>query len=117
MLKNGENGKCVTHGAGSSPHDGACSGTSATWSFRTVSGGTFRIVNGRDGDCMDANTLGHQVLSFACGSGTDHQWQSGANGSIRSVRTGGCLDLSGLSGTNVVTETCDGSASQRWTAV
>lgn len=117
MLKNAENGKCVTYGAGNSPHDGACSGTAATWSFRTVSGGVFRIVNGREGDCMDANTLGHQVMSFSCGGGTDHQWRSGADGSIRSVRTGGCLDLSGLSGTNVVTETCDGSASQRWTRV
>ncbi|MEK8170723.1 RICIN domain-containing protein [Streptomyces sp. M19] len=97
------------------PYDGACSGDGATWSYKSLSGGEFRIVNKRTKGCLYVTTIGHPVFSFTCGSNSGQEWRSGSGGTIKNATTNGCLTVSALSVNNPTTEACDGSAAQRWT--
>jgi hypothetical protein len=79
---------------------------------RSASSGGFKLVNKQTGGCLYANMLGQAVFVGDCAQNAA-VWSSGANGSLRSVSNGGCLDLAMASG--LVTSTCAGEASQRWT--
>lgn len=58
--------------------------------------------------------LGQAVYVGDCSTnGTTQLWRTGSSGSLRNDFSGGCLDL-GMSG-GLVTNTCGGEASQRWT--
>lgn len=114
-LKNAANGKCLAAHYSDAPYDGSCEGAGATWSYQSLPGGGFRIVSGRSGKCLQAQTLGHQVLAFNCGGRNGQEWREGPGGTLKNTATGGCLTVSPVSGYSVTTETCDGSAAQRWT--
>jgi len=91
-----------------------CSGaTNQRW---TVTGSTIRVF----GKCLDAPlnaVAGDKVTLFDCNGGTNQQWQFNADGSIRGVASGLCLDVTGdatANGTLVEVWTCHGAANQRW---
>ncbi|PGH50201.1 protein kinase [Streptomyces sp. Ru87] len=118
MLKNGSSGKCLAVGGYPSVDDAACSGESAVWRFRSTSGGAFRMLNVGAGRCMWSRSQNAWVNHGPCGSGAGEEWREGPNGSLRSVTTGGCLDLNTrASRIGLTTTTCTGSSSQRWTRI
>ncbi|OSZ61794.1 hypothetical protein OQI_03530 [Streptomyces pharetrae CZA14] len=110
--RNGDDGTCLTQVYGAAT-TGGCSGSSATWTVRSVSGG-FRLVNQQNGGCLSAGMPGQAVFANGCGDSVSQVWRAGSGGSLVSVANGGCLDL-GM--TDVVTATCTGRASQRWSEV
>jgi alpha-galactosidase len=83
----------------------------------TVTGNTIRVF----GKCLDAPfsaAPGDSVILFDCNGGANQQWTFSADGSIRDVDSGLCLDVTGNStrnGTLVELWTCNGGANQRWT--
>ncbi|MGP3683678.1 serine/threonine-protein kinase [Streptomyces sp. IBSNAI002] len=109
--RNGNNGKCVTQVFGSSDH-GDCSDATARWTVQSRSDGSFKLVNKQSGGCLYANMLGQAVFVGDC-SGGSVVWRTGSDGSLRNDFSGGCLDLGMSAG--LVTNTCGGQASQRWT--
>ncbi|MCM9077058.1 serine/threonine protein kinase [Streptomyces spororaveus] len=111
-FRNGNNGKCVTQVFGASDY-GDCADASARWTVRSRPDGSFELVNQQGGGCLYANMLGQAVFVGDCSQGTARLWRTGAGGSLRNDFSGGCLDL-GMSG-GLVTNTCGGQASQRWT--
>jgi alpha-galactosidase len=72
------------------------------------------------GKCLDAPlgaVRGNAVTLFDCNGGANQQWAFNADGSIRGVDSGLCLDVTGNStsnGTLVEVWTCTGAANQRW---
>lgn len=84
-----------------------------------VSGGTIGIF----GKCLDAPLsarAGDRVVLWDCNGGTNQQWSFNADGTVRGVRSGLCLDVvNGIvdtgNGTAVGLWTCTGAANQRWT--
>ncbi|MGW0389964.1 serine/threonine-protein kinase [Streptomyces sp. NPDC003042] len=110
--RNGDNGRCVTQVYGSSDH-GDCSDSTAWWTVQSGSDGSFKLVNKQTGQCLYANMLGQAVFVGACSQDTSRLWRTGSNGNLRNDYSGGCLDLGMSSG--LVTSTCAGEASQRWT--
>ncbi|MCX5015482.1 serine/threonine protein kinase [Streptomyces sp. NBC_00555] len=110
--RNGNNGECITQVYGSSDH-GDCSDSTARWTVQSRSDGSFKLVNKQTGGCLYANMLGQAVFVGDCSSGTSLLWRTGSDGSLRNDYSGGCLDLGMASG--LVTNTCGGQASQRWT--
>lgn len=110
--RNGNNGKCITQVYGSSDF-GACSDATARWTVQGTSDGSFKLVNQQSGQCLYSNGLGHAVFVGDCAQDIGRLWRTGAGGSLRSDYGGGCLDLGMSSG--LVTKTCGGEASQRWT--
>ncbi|MGC9498375.1 protein kinase domain-containing protein [Streptomyces sp. WG7] len=115
MLKNGSSGKCMY--VGYPIDDGDCSGDMAVFRFQSTSGGAFRILNVGTAQCVHARSANAWLVRAACGQ-AGGEWREGANGSIRSLTTGGCLDLNRrASMVGLTTTTCTGSASQRWTRI
>ncbi|MET9604926.1 protein kinase [Streptomyces sp. NPDC006512] len=110
--RNGNDGSCVTQVFGASDH-GDCSDSSARWTVQGRQDGTFKLVNQQSGQCLYANMLGQAVFVGDCAQDIGRLWRSGAGGSLRSEFSGGCLDT-GM-GSGLVTSSCSGSASQRWT--
>ncbi|MER6516220.1 protein kinase [Streptomyces sp. NPDC001553] len=110
--RNGNKGKCVTQVFGASDF-GDCSASSARWTVRSGSNGSFKLVNRESGQCLYANGLGQAVFVGDCAQDIGRLWRTGAGGTLRSDFSGGCLDLGMSSG--LVTNTCGGDASQRWT--
>ncbi|MDX3534644.1 ricin-type beta-trefoil lectin domain protein, partial [Streptomyces sp. MB09-01] len=110
--RNGNNGKCITQVFGSSDF-GDCSDGSARWTVQGRSDGSFKLVNQQSGQCLYSNGLGQAVFVGDCAQDIGRIWRTGANGSLRSDLGGGCLDLGMASG--LVTKSCGGEASQRWT--
>ncbi|MFD3873214.1 protein kinase [Streptomyces sp. NPDC058623] len=110
--RNGNNGRCITQVFGSSDH-GSCSDPTARWTVQGKPDGTFKLVNQQSGQCLYANGLGQAVFVGDCAQDIGRLWRSGAGGSLRSEWGGGCLDLGMQSG--LVTKSCTGPASQRWT--
>lgn len=111
--RNGNNGRCITQVYGSSDH-GDCADPTARWTVQSRPDGSFKLVNKQTGGCLYANMLGQAVFVGDCASGsTSMLWRTGSNGSLRNDYSGGCLDLAMASG--LVTNTCGGQASQRWT--
>ncbi|WP_349637077.1 RICIN domain-containing protein [Streptomyces sp. RerS4] len=78
-----------------------------------TSGGGFQLKNQQSGGCLYSNGLGHAVFVGDCAQGSSRVWRWGSDGSLRSDYGGGCLDLPMAGG--LVTATCAGEASQRWT--
>ncbi|MGZ9935729.1 serine/threonine-protein kinase [Streptomyces sp. NC-S4] len=111
-FRNGNNSKCITQVFGASDY-GDCTDASARWTVQSGSDGSFRLVNQQGGGCLYANMLGQAVFVGDCSQGTARLWRTGSGGSLRNDFSGGCLDL-GMSG-GLVTKTCGGEASQRWT--
>ncbi|OEJ30574.1 protein kinase domain-containing protein [Streptomyces subrutilus] len=109
--RNGNNGKCVTQVYGSSDH-GDCADSTARWTVQSRSDGSFKLVNKQTGGCLYANMLGQAVFVGDCAGGSV-LWRTGSDGSLRNTYNGGCLDLGMSAG--LVTNTCGGQASQRWT--
>ncbi|WP_446458760.1 serine/threonine-protein kinase [Streptomyces rochei] len=115
MLKNGSSGKCVY--MGTPVDDGTCAGDTAVFRFQSTSGGAFRILNVGTAECLHSRTANAWLVKGACGS-FGGEWQQGANGSLKNLNTGGCLDLNRrASRIGLTTTTCTGSASQRWTRI
>ncbi|THA51452.1 ricin-type beta-trefoil lectin domain protein [Streptomyces sp. A1136] len=77
-----------------------------------MSDGTFELVNQQSGQCLYSNGLNQAVFVGDCAQGATRSWRTGSGGSLRDYG-GGCLDLGMTSG--LVTSTCAGEASQRWT--
>lgn len=111
-LRNGDNGKCITQ-----VYDAAdyrdCSDSTVWWTVQSRSDGSFKLVNQQTGQCLYSNGLGQAVFVGDCAQNTARLWRTGSGGSLRSDYGGG-LDLGTSSG--LVTQTCAGEASQRWTS-
>ncbi|MEV7612606.1 protein kinase [Streptomyces sp. NPDC089799] len=110
--RNGDDGRCITQVYGSSAA-GDCGDATARWTVRSKPDGSFRLVNQQTGSCLYSNGLGQAVFAGDCAQDIGRLWRTGAGGSLRSLLGGGCLDLGMTSG--LVTATCAGEASQRWT--
>ncbi|WP_031079630.1 serine/threonine-protein kinase [Streptomyces sp. NRRL S-118] len=110
--RNGDNGACITQVYGAADHQD-CADSTARWTVRSGSDGSFKLVNQQTGQCLYSNGLGQAVFVGDCAQGAGRLWRAGAGGSLRSDYGGGCLDLGMSSG--LVTKTCAGEASQRWT--
>jgi hypothetical protein len=80
--------------------------------LKSRSDGSFKLVNQQTGQCLYSNGLGQAVFVGDCAQGTGRLWRTGSGGTLRSDYGGGCLDLGMSSG--LVTKTCAGEASQRW---
>ncbi|MGW8887980.1 protein kinase domain-containing protein [Streptomyces sp. NPDC055749] len=109
--RNGDIGDCITQTYGGSDH-GSCSDSTARWTVRSQSGG-FKLVNQQTGQCLYANMPGQAVFVGDCAQEAGRVWRNGSGGSLVSVSNGGCLDLGTTS--FLVTSTCAGESSQRWT--
>ncbi|MFJ2750485.1 protein kinase [Streptomyces sp. NPDC087297] len=111
-FRNGNNSKCITQVFGSSDF-GDCADGSARWTVQGRPDGSFKLVNQQSGSCLYANMLGQAVFVGDCAQDTARLWRTGSGGSLRNDYNGGCLDLGMSSG--LVTKSCGGEASQRWT--
>ncbi|ARE72765.1 serine/threonine protein kinase [Streptomyces sp. Sge12] len=111
-FSNGNNSKCITQVFGSSDF-GDCADGSARWTVQGRPDGSFKLVNQQSGSCLYANMLGQAVFVGDCAQDTARLWRTGSGGSLRNDYNGGCLDLGMSSG--LVTKSCGGEASQRWT--
>ncbi|WP_324605301.1 ricin-type beta-trefoil lectin domain protein [Streptomyces sp. NRRL F-2664] len=92
---------------------GDCADGSARWTVQGRSDGGFKLVNQQSGGCLYSNGLGQAVFVGDCAQDIGRVWRTGSGGTLRSDFGGGCLDLGMSSG--LVTKTCGGEASQRWT--
>lgn len=110
--RNGNNGKCITQVYGASSA-GDCGAAASLWTVQSRSDGSFKLVNKQSGGCLYANMLGQAVFVGDCAQDLARVWRTGSGGSLRNDYNGGCLDLDMTSG--LVTKTCGGEASQRWT--
>ncbi|RSM91526.1 poly(3-hydroxybutyrate) depolymerase [Kibdelosporangium aridum] len=70
------------------------------------------------GKCLDAPTnatSGTRVQIWDCHGGTNQQWNVTSSGTITSVQTGLCLDVTGTANNAAVNvSTCNNSTGQRW---
>jgi alpha-galactosidase len=72
------------------------------------------------GKCLDAPagaTAGAKAQLWDCNGGANQQWTVNADGTVRNVPTGLCLDVDRnltANGTKVLLWTCNGAANQRW---
>lgn len=70
------------------------------------------------GKCLDAPnnaTSGARVQIWDCHGGANQQWNVTSSGTITSVQTGLCLDVTGTANNAAVNvTTCNNGASQRW---
>ncbi|GHB55193.1 serine/threonine protein kinase [Streptomyces cirratus] len=110
--RNGDNGRCITQVYGASD-SGDCSDPTARWTVKSGPDGSFKLVNQQSGGCLYSNGLGQAVFVGDCAQDTTRLWRTGPGGTLRSDYGGGCLDLAMSSG--LVTSSCAGEASQRWT--
>ncbi|WP_329386125.1 protein kinase [Streptomyces sp. NBC_01351] len=112
-FRNGSNGKCISQVYGSSSF-GECTDSSTQWTVQSRPDGSFKLVNKQSGGCLYSNGLGQAVFVGTCSSqDTSQLWRNGSGGSLVADLGGGCLDLGMTSG--LVTSSCVGDASQRWT--
>jgi poly(hydroxyalkanoate) depolymerase family esterase len=112
-------GRCLDVPGGSSangtqPNIWDChGGTNQQWA---VSGQTIRSL----GKCLDAPTnatAGVKAQLWDCNGQTNQQWNLNADGTIRNVQSGLCLDVNHAAtanGSPVILWTCTASANQRW---
>jgi GH18 family chitinase len=115
----GYGGKCVDV-AGASAANGTavqlwtCNGTNAQqWSRN---GQTLRAL----GKCLDASGTANGAVTqlWDCTGAGNQQWTAEANGQLRNVASGRCLDATGPSsadGTRLQLWDCAATANQRWT--
>lgn len=110
--RNGDTDGCVTQTYGGSDL-GSCTDSTARWTTRSRSDGSFQLVNQQTGQCLYANMLGQAVFVGDCAQDAGRIWRTSSGGRLLSVFNGGCLDLGTTS--FLVTSSCAGEASQRWT--
>nr|WP_239073951.1 protein kinase [Streptomyces sp. SID10853] len=110
--RNGDDGACIIETYGNAADHGSCSDSTAQWTARSASGGTFTLVNKHTGRCLAANMMGQNVIVGDCASNAGRLWKAGSGSSLVSEFSGGCLDLAMSSG--LATTPCDGGTSQRW---
>ncbi|MGW3860495.1 serine/threonine-protein kinase [Streptomyces sp. NPDC005047] len=112
-LKNGEEGKCLIQVLNRAD-TGFCTDMAAHWTFRGAGNGTVKVVN-KSGSCLSASMKDQAVFTGDCATNsTALLWRTGSGSTLRSVFSGGCLDLA--FGPGVDTQTCgSGAASQKWT--
>ena len=83
----------------------------------TSSGQTLQAL----GKCLDSPTNaapGVKAQLWDCSGGANQRWSFDADGTVRNVQYGLCLDVSGNATANdspVILWTCTGAANQRWT--
>ncbi|MFD7259780.1 protein kinase [Streptomyces sp. NPDC059874] len=112
--RNGSNGKCLNQVYGASSF-AECPDASTQWTVQGRSDGSFKLVNKQSGGCLYSNGLGQAVFVGDCSQDIGRIWRNGSSGSLVADYGGGCLDL-GMSGTTgLLTASCDGDSSQRWT--
>ncbi|WP_434445253.1 glycosyl hydrolase family 18 protein [Lentzea sp. E54] len=115
----GFGGKCVDVAGANSANGTAvqlytCNGTNAQqW---TRNGNTLRAL----GKCLDASGTANGAVTqlWDCTGAGNQQWTAEANGQLRNVASGRCLDATGNSsadGTRLQLWDCAGTANQRWT--
>ncbi|GAA3900792.1 hypothetical protein GCM10022244_08730 [Streptomyces gulbargensis] len=124
-LENGTTGNCLAEydaGFGNTVTSVACGsrGTNATywfsWTHRSESGGTLRLVNGSTGHCLQpaGNT---SVTTAACNGSALQSWKvlssSSAGRTFRNVSDGRCL----TAGAFVMTYTCGSGGNQLWRTI
>ncbi|MER7773458.1 protein kinase [Streptomyces sp. NPDC096191] len=112
-LENGEEGKCLIQVLNRAD-TGFCTDMAAHWTFRGAGNGAVKVVN-KSGSCLSANMKDQAVFTGDCATNsTALLWRTGSGSTLRSVFSGGCLDLA--FGPGVDTQTCgSGAASQKWT--
>jgi hypothetical protein len=70
------------------------------------------------GKCLDAPNnaaSGARVQIWDCHGGANQQWNVTSSGTVTSVQTGLCLDVTGTANNAAVTvATCNSGAGQRW---
>ncbi|MEV6238280.1 glycosyl hydrolase family 18 protein [Lentzea sp. NPDC051838] len=114
----GFGGKCVDVAGANSANGTAvqlwtCNGTGAQqWSRN---GNTVRAL----GKCLDASGTANGAVTqlWDCSGAGNQQWTSEANGQLRNVASGRCLDATGPSsadGTRLQLWDCAGTANQQW---
>ncbi|PWK81474.1 GH18 family chitinase [Lentzea atacamensis] len=114
----GYGGKCVDVAGANSANGTAvqlwtCNGTNAQqW---TRNGNTVRAL----GKCLDASGTANGAVTqiWDCTGAPNQQWTSEANGQLRNVGSGRCLDATGPSsadGTRLQLWDCAGTANQQW---
>ena len=75
------------------------------------------------GKCLDAPvgaSAGAKVQLWDCNGGANQQWSLGADGTVRGVASGLCLDVDRnltANGTLVLLWTCNAAVNQRWSRV
>jgi len=85
----------------------------------TVNGQALQVL----GKCLDSPlgaAAGSKVQIWDCNGGTNQRWTLNSNGTISSVSSGLCLDVSSAAtanGSTVILWTCTGAANQRWNRV
>ncbi|WP_372343621.1 protein kinase [Streptomyces sp. KL116D] len=109
-LKNGDTGTCLVRSSGPTVALGACSGADATWKL-VSNGGSFKLYNATLSMCLTNSYDGQNLTVAGCDLGIVWNW--GANGSLRSTKTGGCIDTVGY-GDGLTTAACFGGARQKW---
>jgi lysophospholipase L1-like esterase len=88
-------------------------GANQRWTF------TGQSIQSLD-KCLDAPinaTAGAKAQLWDCNGGTNQQWTLNADGTVRGVQSGLCLDVNHsltANGTVVLLWTCTGAANQRW---
>jgi hypothetical protein len=88
-------------------------GANQRWTF------TGQSIQSLD-KCLDAPinaTAGAKAQLWDCNGGTNQQWTLNADGTVRGVQAGLCLDVNHnltANGTVVLLWTCTGAANQRW---
>lgn len=114
QYRNGDNGMCVSQTYAAAGFK-SCADSSTRWTVRSGSGGSFKLVNEQSGNCLYSNGMGQGVFVGSCSTqNSSRLWSTGSGGTLRADHGGGCLDLS--AGSALKTDTCNGQASQRWTA-
>lgn len=114
QYRNGENDLCVSQTYAAAGFK-SCADSTTRWTVRSGSGGSFKLVNQQSGNCLYSNGMGQGVFVGSCSTqNSSRLWSTGSGGSLRADHGGGCLDLS--AGSALKTDTCNGQASQRWTA-
>ncbi|WP_369248374.1 protein kinase [Streptomyces sp. R41] len=114
QLKNGSDGQCLVMSAYSGPVLGDCSDSPASsWAYKTVSDGTFHVVNEHTGTCLSVSA--YNIVSADCDQSTQLSWRTGSGGTLQNMYNSRCLDES--AGWPVTSTCVSGTASQRWTRV
>jgi hypothetical protein len=112
-LKNAGYGKCLAGGSGSyGVSFGNCTDAPATsWIYKSLSGGTFEVVNEQSGQCMTASVSGYTTMSD-CAGNSQQTWRTGSGGTLQSMYNSMCLDESAGWPSAVTCES--GKTTQRW---
>ena len=90
-------------------------GANQQWTQTTSN--TFQVYGSKCLEFPAGSGAGTQVQIWDCNGGTNQQWRFNADGTITSIASGLCLDVTGqgtANSTAVVVWTCNGGQNQRW---